>query len=350
MWRERANQLGWALLPLRLFLGVTMVYASLDKLLNPAYLDPNATGGVKRQMELATVGSPISSLVSFSAHHATLMGLTIAFGELAVGLGLLLGLFTRLAAFGGVLLSLSFLLTVSWTTRPYFYGPDIAFLFAFTPLVLAGDGGVLSWQTALRRATRRQMGLAAVPGPGEPASTAAEVDRRTLVRAGVAGAGVGVAAILLGTIGGAVRRRGYTRAAAPTPTPPATPSTRASPTPSPSGSTSASPSATPTATAPPGGTKIGSAGAVPVGSSLAFTDPTSGGPAYVVQPKAGTFLGFSAVCTHEGCQVTAAGSEFSCPCHGARFSASRGDVTRGPARTPLARITIVQAGGDLYAV
>jgi len=25
-------------------------------------------------------------------------------------------------------------------------------------------------------------------------------------------------------------------------------------------------------------------------------------------------------------------------------------VTRGPARTPLARITIVQAGGDLYAV
>ena len=68
------------------------------------------------------------------------MALIIAFGELAVGLGTFVGLFGRVAATGGMLLSLSFFLTVSFHDSPYYYGPDIVFLFAWTPLLIGGSG------------------------------------------------------------------------------------------------------------------------------------------------------------------------------------------------------------------
>ena len=57
-----------------------------------------------------------------------------------MGLGTLVGLFGRLAATGGALLSLSFFLTVSFRDSPYYYGADIVFLFAWTPFVLGGFG------------------------------------------------------------------------------------------------------------------------------------------------------------------------------------------------------------------
>jgi Rieske Fe-S protein len=40
---------------------------------------------------------------------------------------------------------------------------------------------------------------------------------------------------------------------------------------------------------------------------------------------------------------------FECPCHGAEFDGTTGDVLRGPARTPLVKITIKESDGTLYA-
>ena len=45
---------------------------------------------------------------------------------------------TRWAAAAGLGLNLVLFLTASWTTTPYFLGPDIVFCFAWLPLVLAG--------------------------------------------------------------------------------------------------------------------------------------------------------------------------------------------------------------------
>src|SRR5947208_615975 len=66
------------------------------------------------------------------------------FGELAVAAGIIAGLWTRLAAVGGMLLSLTFFLTVSWSTTPYFYGSDLVFIFAWSVFAMCGAGGVLS--------------------------------------------------------------------------------------------------------------------------------------------------------------------------------------------------------------
>ncbi len=50
--------------------------------------------------------------------NATLMSYMVAFGELAVGLGLLVGLFTRAAALGGITLNLAFLFAGATSTNP----------------------------------------------------------------------------------------------------------------------------------------------------------------------------------------------------------------------------------------
>ncbi|MBI1350009.1 MAG: Rieske 2Fe-2S domain-containing protein [Actinomycetales bacterium] len=331
------TEVGWVLLPLRLFLGITMIYAGLLKFFDPAFLDPTSPNGVRSQMLAAAPGSPIGPLVTFSADHAALFGLTIAMGELLVGLGVLLGLWTRIAALGGLLLSLSFFLTVSWGTSPYFFGPDIVFVFAFTPLIIGGDGGLYSLQVVIRDATRRRMRLAVPPPADESAHVALEVERRTLLRTGVVAGGIAVGAALLGGVGRltASARQGDATAAAPT---------------MPAGTTTTTTTTTGGGTA--NGVKLGKASSVPVGGVKAFTDPTTGDPAYLLQPKAGTYLAYSAVCTHQGCTVgfDQPSGQFACPCHGARFDASNGDAVRGPARQPLRKINVTESNGVLYAV
>ena len=80
----------------------------------------------------------VPALVDLALKSPAGFGYAIALGELAVGIGTLLGLFGRLAALGGALISLSLWLTVSWRTSPYYYGNDLAYLMAWLLLALAG--------------------------------------------------------------------------------------------------------------------------------------------------------------------------------------------------------------------
>ena len=57
----------------------------------------------------------------------------------------------------------------------------------------------------------------------------------------------------------------------------------------------------------------------------------------VTQPVAGTFKGFSATCTHQGCKVNeVAGGTINCPCHGSKFAVADGAPTAGPAKQAAA--------------
>jgi len=108
------------LLPLRAFLGITFLFAGLQKLADRWFFQASAPSSIQAQLHRAARSSPIGGLVGSAAHHGTAVGVAIAFAEIAVGLGTLLGLWARIAAIGGAVLSLGFLLTVSWHTRPYY--------------------------------------------------------------------------------------------------------------------------------------------------------------------------------------------------------------------------------------
>ncbi|MEU0003127.1 DoxX family membrane protein [Streptomyces sp. NPDC006314] len=147
----------YALLPLRIFLGVTFVYAGLDKLTDSAFMQSGGAGSIGDTLRAARDSAAIPALIDLALKSPVGFGYAIALGELAVGIGTLLGLLGRLAALGGALISLSLWLTVSWATAPYYYGNDLAYLMAWLPLVLAG-APCLSLDAAWRARRRQQLG------------------------------------------------------------------------------------------------------------------------------------------------------------------------------------------------
>ncbi|KAA0935504.1 MULTISPECIES: DoxX family protein [Streptomyces] len=151
-WRDTATR--YALLPLRIFLGVTFVYAGIDKLTDSAFMSDSGAGSIGDMMRAVRDSSAIPALIDLSLKNPVGFGYAIALGELAVGIGVLIGLLTRLAALGGALISLSLWLTMSWAADPYYYGNDLPYMIAWLPLVLAG-AGVFSVDATLR-ARRRQ--------------------------------------------------------------------------------------------------------------------------------------------------------------------------------------------------
>ncbi|GAA1882800.1 DoxX family protein [Streptantibioticus ferralitis] len=151
----RANLARHALLPLRVFLGVTFIYAGFDKLAHPSFFSVGGPNSLVTTLHAVRDSSAIPALVDLALRNPSGFGHAIAFGELAVGLGMLFGLLARIAAVGGALISLSLWLTVSWSSTPYYYGNDLPYLMAWLPLVLAG-APVLSLDALIARRRNRR--------------------------------------------------------------------------------------------------------------------------------------------------------------------------------------------------
>ncbi len=68
----------------------------------------------------------------------------------------------------------------------------------------------------------------------------------------------------------------------------------------------------------------------------------------VTQPVEGTFKGFSATCTHQGCKVNeVVGGTINCPCHGSKFAVADGTPTAGPAKKPLPEKAVAVEGSSV---
>ena len=85
-----------------------------------------------------TRGPLAEPLRDFALSHPVGAGLTVAFLQVVVGVLTVLGLWQRVAAVIGALLSAALILTVSWKTVPRHDAPDIIYLAAWSPLIIAG--------------------------------------------------------------------------------------------------------------------------------------------------------------------------------------------------------------------
>ncbi len=173
-------------------------------------------------------------------------------------------------------------------------------------------------------------------GSDEKVTDQAELDRRAVViGGGTALIGLGLLTAACGTTAGAAASPAApTAAAAPTPTGAST-----GPTPTPPASAAAAPSPA----APPRGVALGKAAAVPVGGGTVF----AAAKVVVTQPQTGTYVGLSAICTHQGCVVrNVSGGTINCPCHGSMYHLD-GTVARGPAPRALAHRSVTVVDGDL---
>jgi Rieske Fe-S protein len=89
---------------------------------------------------------------------------------------------------------------------------------------------------------------------------------------------------------------------------------------------------------------------VPVGGGVILRDQNI----VVTQPAKGSFVGFNATCTHQGCQLASVASgTINCGCHGSQFSIKDGSNVVGPSGTPagsvaaLGRVPVKVKGADV---
>jgi thiosulfate dehydrogenase [quinone] large subunit len=300
---------GLALLPLRLFLGATFVYAGVYKLSDAGFLHAGSETYIGDQLEGFAQGTPGGPLLeALALPHPVLAGVGVALAEVAIGLLALVGRFTRIVAIGGLGLSLVLFLTASWHTTPYFLGSDIVFAFAWLPFALAGAAGQPALDNGRPRAIRlRRRGRLVVPAGGAPLTRRAAILQALGFTAAATGLVAGVSIAARGSL--AAPARAARRAAT--------------------------------------GTAIADSSALAPGDALAFTNPADGSPALVIRGTDGALSAFGATCTHAGCEVGWRNGEIRCPCHHARFDPATGRPTRGPARDPLPVVEVVERGGKI---
>ena len=319
-WTAALSRPGVVLLPLRLFLGITFTFAGLQKLADPHFFDASRPTSIQGQIAFFKATSPIRFLLGPVSSHAVLFGVLTAVAEIGVGIGTLVGLWSRAAAALGAVLSLSFFLTVSWRTRPYYYGSDIVFVFMWVPFILVGSAGVLSLDSWRRRPSR----VPVTRGHQQPRALPDEplVNRRAVVATGAVAAGGLALAGLDAAIG-----RGFAH-----------------------DRSEAAKAAGGVVSVPSGSTAVTSASAVDSAGGVEFKNPATGDPAYVVQTAPGKYAAFSAICSHQGCTVAflKKTSQFQCPCHGGLYDAKTGKVLAGPPPAPLQQIAVKNVDGQIH--
>jgi len=293
------DRLTLALLPLRLFLGVTFLYAGLDKLIDPVFLRSSGPGSIGAQLAEFVRVSPIAPLVQLvGIPFPVEVGFLIAVAEIAIGLGALTGLLFRLSAAGGLALSITFWLTASWATKPYYYGPDLPYAFGWLTVALTGTGDRFTLEHWFRT----------YADADDDDEAPASPERRAVLRAGFLGFASLAIAAFAGTFGASILGRPASDLASGTPSPSTDEGATGATPPSPGGTAAAAaPSPGETAAgatqAPPSGPVVARVSQLGTGRAIAFDDPISGDPGVLVKLADGRIVAFDAVCTHAGCTV-----------------------------------------------
>ena len=274
-WRNQAP----ALRVMRLWLGITWIYAGWDKASDPGFLEAGSSSYIGTQLSGFSTHSPLGFAFNPLIEYATVVGGFVIIAEFAIGLATLLWVAPRFAAFGGFLMSLGLWLADTFHVSPYFLASNTAYavLWLSYLLLLIGNGKRKVFTMSL--------------------------ERRSVLRVGITGA-------LAVAFAGAGKF--FAKAA------PATSEVSAGK-----------------------GTKIVKLASLKVGGNYNFV-ASNGAPSILFRTKTGVFA-YSAICTHQGCTVkySTSSKTLKCPCHQAEFDPYKSaKVVNGPAETPLGKVKV----------
>jgi thiosulfate dehydrogenase [quinone] large subunit len=143
------SRAGLLWLPIRIFVGFSWLEAGLHKFGDPGWTQGGAS--LRRYWEAAVTipekGRPPISFewyrdfinVLLNGNHETWFAWVITLGEIAIGVGLIFGVLTGLAAFFGAFMNMSFLLAGSASTNPVLFTLAVGLMLAWK---VAGYYGV----------------------------------------------------------------------------------------------------------------------------------------------------------------------------------------------------------------
>ncbi len=115
---------------IRLYVGYAWLTAGWGKVTSDAWTGENAgaaingfvSGAIAKSQEGGDVSGWFATFLENAVlPNAKLFGFVVAYGELLVGLGLIFGLLTGIAAFFGALMNVSFLLAGTLSTNPILF-------------------------------------------------------------------------------------------------------------------------------------------------------------------------------------------------------------------------------------
>ncbi len=264
---------------LRAFLGVTFLYAGLQKLADPNFLHAGTHDYIGTQLQAFAEGSPIGGLLRVLAHAAVLTGVTVALAEIVVGVGTLLGVAPFAMAAIGFSINLLLFLSATWRVHPYFLGSDSIYAVAWAVYLVA------MWEQQIR--SRRAVRNRRLVGRMQPE----DITRREVIRGALVGAVTlvfaGLARAAAGKPAAASEAVGLTGPSGPT---------------APTGPSGPTPPSAGHAGHHGAGNVVTGLSRVPVGEAIGFTAP-GGDPAVLVRLGQQKVVAFSRVCTHAGCLV-----------------------------------------------
>ncbi|HEY3345313.1 MAG TPA: DoxX family protein [Anaerolineaceae bacterium] len=134
---------GWLWFLLRIWLGWQWIQASLHKISDPAWVQ---TGAALKGYWTAAVAIPTAAgakpAISFDWYRSFLLMLlnsgsytwfakVIAYSEFLIGIALIIGAFTGIAAFGGALMNWNFMMAGSASTNPMLFIIAIGLILAW---------------------------------------------------------------------------------------------------------------------------------------------------------------------------------------------------------------------------
>lgn len=130
----------WFILALRLMMGLAFAQSGVEKVLSGSF---DAAGYL--QNAPPANGSPVADLfvtMGQTPWFVDFVNVAVPWGELLIGVGLLVGAFTRLAAFWGGFMMLMFYLG-NWNIEHGYINGDFAYMLVFLSVAAFGAGRIL---------------------------------------------------------------------------------------------------------------------------------------------------------------------------------------------------------------